>query len=485
MDHDRAFRDDRHPSESYEDILDGDTRPVPDFLRQGPVVDFGDAGVDVQNYFDPAVFAKEVEHVWLKVWQWACREEDIPKANDVFIYENVGKSIVLVRQGDGSIKAFYNSCLHRGRTLIDSNGNRVDLRCKYHGMAWTCAGKFKSNPIAWDFPQFERMDMSLPELKVDLWGGFVFINFDPDSPPLADSIGPLADHFERYDFANRRKLIHVSKVIACNWKVAAEAFMESHHTVATHPQLTPFLGDVNSQYDMLNDHVSRHFTATGVLSPTLAGRGLGDLDILKAMDAVNNPPDTEADAAKVRSERGTGARDAAAAPDELPGGHNARTYSAEALRNILGEADGVDYSDKSDAEMLDALLYNLFPHQSFWAGYAPNLIYRWRPNGLDPESSIMDVLILKPISPGAKPSAPIAEFKLGIDQDWTEAPMLGGLARVFEQDMNNMPFVQRGLRSSGTGVVHFGRYSEMRIRHLHDKISRMIDEGEAAAMALA
>lgn len=476
MDQARGFREDRHPSESYEDILDQDTRTPPDFLRQGPVVDYGHAGIPVRNYFDPEVFAKEVEHVWLKVWQWACREEDIPNANDVFVYENVGKSVLLVRQSDGSIKAFYNSCLHRARTLVDRNGHRAELRCMYHGMTWTCAGKFKFNPIEWDFPQFKHRDMSLPELKVDCWGGFVFVNFDAEAAPLIESIGPLAEHFERYDFANRHKLIHVSKVIACNWKVAAEAFMESHHTVATHPQLAAFLGDVNSQYDMLNDYVSRHFTATGVLSPTLEGRGLGDLDILKAMAAVNNPSDD--DGPSERMERGTGARDAAEAPDELPKGHNARTYSAETLRNILGAADGVDYSDKSDAEMLDALLYNFFPNQSFWAGYPPNLIYRWRPNGLDPGSSIMDVMILKPVPRGQDRPTPPAEFKLGIDQDWKEAPMLGGLAGVFAQDMNNMPFVQHGLHSSGTGVVHFGLYSEMRIRHMHDKIARMIAEGE-------
>jgi nitrite reductase/ring-hydroxylating ferredoxin subunit len=175
MDQATPYRPDRHPSESYEDILDRDTRPVPDCLRQGATRDLGDDGIPVTNYFDPDHFAREVRHVWLKVWQWACREEDIPEAGDVFLYEIVGRSVIVARQTDGSIKAFYNSCLHRGRKLVDTAGNKPHFWCKYHGMSWTCAGKMRANPIAWDFPQFERRDTSLPELKVSCWGGFVFI----------------------------------------------------------------------------------------------------------------------------------------------------------------------------------------------------------------------------------------------------------------------------------------------------------------------
>jgi hypothetical protein len=158
-------------------------------------------------------------------------------------------------------------------------------------------------------------------------------------------------------------------------------------------------------------------------------------------------------------------------------------YAAEAMRQALGAEDGFDYAGISDAEMLDALLYNVFPHQSFWAGHAPTLIYRWRPNGLDPETSVMDVVILKRVPEGAARPKPAAEFALGLDQDWTAAtPYLGaGLAAVFEQDMENMPAVQAGLRSSGTGVVHFGLYSEMRIRHMHQMIARMIADGEEKA----
>lgn len=485
MDQQTGFRADRHPSESYEDILERDTRTIPDHLRQGPVRDLGDEGVPVTNYFDADHFAKEVRHVWLKVWQWACREEDIPEPNDVFVYENVGKSILIVRQTDGSIKAFYNSCLHRGRKLADKSGQKVDLRCKYHGLAWHCSGSFKHNPIGWDFPQFDRQDMSLPELRVETWGGFVFINFDPAAKPLMDTLQPLADHFDRYDLANRYKAAHVSKVVPCNWKVMAEAFMESHHTIVTHPQLAPFLGDVNSQYDALSDHVTRQFTATGVVSPALSDRNIDDMGILKAMEAAGGSHISGGDASRdggvAQKKPDNRARDTPDAPTSLEAGVTARMYASEVTRQSLQAEDGWDYSQCSDAEMLDALLYNVFPHMSFWAGYAPTLIYRWRPNGLDPETSIMDVIILKRVPKEGPRPKPVQEHRLSLDEDWSSSPMIGALGAVFEQDMENLPHVQTGLRSSGTGVVHFALYSEMRIRLMHGIIARMIAEGEARA----
>jgi phenylpropionate dioxygenase-like ring-hydroxylating dioxygenase large terminal subunit len=268
-------------------------------------------------------------------------------------------------------------------------------------------------------------------------------------------------------------------VVPGNWKVMAEAFMESHHTGATHPQLAPFLGDVNSQYDILSDHITRQFTATGVVSPTLASRKISDIAILKAMEAVGSGGET----AEQEAQAGTKGRDTPKAPVTLKEGETARIYAAEVTRQALGAEDGFDYSDKSDAEMLDALLYNVFPHQSFWAGHAPNLVYRWLPNGLDPDTSVMDVIVLKRFpKDGAKPK-PFIERRLKLHENWSDASdLLGaGLAQVFEQDMDNLPQVQEGLKSSGTGVVNFARYSEMRIRHMHQMIARMIAEGKAKA----
>lgn len=453
------IRSDRHPSELYGDILERDTRTVPDHLREKQVPEIGTDPVVASRYYDPGFFQKEVDCVWSRVWQMACREEEIPKVGDYQIYENVGKSLIVTRTAPSEIKAFYNSCLHRGRKLVTLPGSKTEFRCPYHGIAWNCDGTFKDNPIAWDFPQWENRDLTLPQAKVATWGGFVFVNFDPDAPPLDHFIGPLAEHFARYDFANRYKAVHVAKVIHANWKATAEAFMESHHSLATHPQILPYLADVNSQYDFLSDFVTRQFSASAVPSPIVADMNYSDTDIVRTM---------------VSQSSGTRRRVGEDAAVVVPQGMTARAFAAEQARKSLSAEDGWDYAQASDAEMLDALLYNVWPNMSFWAGYAPNLVYRWRPNGRDPDSAVMDVIILKRVpKTGPRPKPAPVHF-LSESERWSDATELGGLAAVFEQDMGNLPFVQEGLKASGSGVVHFGRYSEMRIRQLHRLIDRYI-----------
>lgn len=457
------YRPDRHPSESYDDILNRDTRPVPDFLRQGPTPDLGSAPVPAANYFSPEYFAKEVECLWPRVWQMACREEEIANVGDVQLYDIVGKSFIIARTAPDEIKAFYNSCLHRGRKLATLSGCKPEFRCPFHGFTWNLDGSFKENPIAWDFPQWRDRAMNLPEAKVDTWGGFVFINLDPEAQPLASVLGPLAEHFEGYGYADRYKVVHVAKVVRCNWKVLAEAFMESHHSIATHPQILPFLADANSQYDVLTDFVSRQFSAGGVPSPFVAERNYSAADIISAMRSTSG---------------GARRRGQSDGNVQVPDGVSARAYAAEQARQELSAEDGWDYSAASDAEMVDALLYNVWPHMSFWAGYAPNLVYRWRPDGLYPERAIMDVMILKRAPKDGPRPPPAGVHELGVDEPWSDAPELGPLVGIFEQDMGNLPFVQEGLRASGTGQVHFGLYSELRIRKLHQMIDRFIAAGE-------
>lgn len=457
---------DRHPDISYGEILDRDSREAPDLLYEQQTPILATNRIPVERYFDPVYFAKEARHLWLRVWQIACREEEIPNPGDFTIYENVGRSLIITRQSEGGIKAFFNSCPHRGRKLVTEDGCKSRFACPYHGLTWNRDGSFHSNPMAFDFPQWRDAQPVLPEAKVATWAGWVFVNFDPEAPPLTDILGSMPAHFERWAADDRYVSVHVSKVIPANWKVTAEAFMESHHTVTTHPQILPYMSDVNSQYDQIDEYVTRQFTAQLVPSP-MAGKEYSEDEIVRAMLGVGSRL------------KGAVGEDVMTVPEGL----TARSYVAGMMREIYGSEDGHDYGDCSDAEMVDALLYNVFPHMSFWGGAMPSLNYVWRPNGFDPASSIMDIYILRRIPKGQSRPAPAKCLRIPIDRSFgdaaAEAGMSPGLAHIFDQDMKNLPHVQTGLLSSGTGYINLGQYSEMRIRHLHETIDRFIAEGEA------
>lgn len=455
------FRPDRSPGETYSDILNRDAVPSPEFFREGPEVDVGTESIAASRYYDPAFFQKEVDHVWPRIWHWACREEEIPEVGDHVVYEFVGKSFIIVRSAPNEIKALYNACLHRGRQLAETDGSLESFRCPYHGMAWNVDGTLAVNPFDWDMPQWADNPLNLPEAKVALWGGFVFMTMDHDAPPLEEVLAPIPEHFARYDFANRYKAAHVSKKMRANWKAVAEAFMEAHHIVGTHPQSLPMSADLNTQYDHPSETVSRQFTAHAVQSPRMENR-LSEQEVFNAFTGYQFDSEENPDM-------------------RVPEGSTARAFAAQMLRRTLSAETGHDYSHVGDAEMTDSMPYNVFPHMAFWAGMLSNLIYRFRPDGLDPEGTIMDIMVLKPVPKDGPRPKPATTMHLDYDEPMSMADdELGAfLANVFEQDVSNLPYVQSGLRTLSGGVVDFTSYMEACLRRIHQRIDKMIAEGEA------
>lgn len=440
---------------TYKQIIAADAIPAPTFLIQDSVPDLGTAPVPATNYTSTEFYQKEVEKVWLKCWQMACREEEIPNVGDYIIYEIVGRSLLVVRTAPETIKALYNVCLHRGRKLETHEGCKKRFRCTFHGWEWNADGSFRHNPFAWDFPDLTPEQLALPEAKVGRWGGFVFITFDHNAPPLEQVLDPIPEHFKDYHFEDRYIAVHVAKKYPANWKATAEAFMESHHSIATHPQFMPYLGDANSGYDVFSDYTSRQLTAMAVPSPFIDGSGLSQSDIMTAM---------------LESSGRLNSGDRV----EVPDGMSARAFAAARQREMLAEEDGYDYSGCSDAEMLDPMLYNVFPNMSFWAGYSPNITYRWRPDGVG--SAIMDIYILKRAPKGQSRPRPAKTHWLGDDEPFSAAQELGALGGVFDQDMANLPFVQDGLAMMGSDIpVQFGKYTEIRLRQLHQTLQKHID----------
>jgi phenylpropionate dioxygenase-like ring-hydroxylating dioxygenase large terminal subunit len=451
---------------SYQELLDQEDVPVPAHLRETRSPDLGNMRLDVDNYISPEFHRQEVEHVWKRTWQLACREEDIPNVGDHLAYDVADLSLIVVRAAEHEIKAYFNSCLHRGRRLVTEPGCKSTFRCPYHAWTWNLDGNIKFVPCKTDFDYAGDDAFKLPEAKVGRWQGFVFVNPDPKAGPLMDFLQVLPEHFKDYDLDHCYKALHIQKNIDCNWKAALEAFMESYHVIATHPQLLTFMGDANAQYDILSDHISRSITVNAVNSPHI-----------EPPPAQQVMEDTLRESGRVFNEGEL----------QVPEGMSARKFLAQMNREIFSREHGRDYSRATDSELLDAILYWVFPNIEIWAGYLANIVYRARPLGNDPDRCIFEIMVLQRVPEGQDIPAGVPIHYLADDERFSDAEELGILGKVFDQDLDNLPHVQQGMKTAaqnGAGGLILGDYQESRIKQLHRMLEHYIGEGRNAAGSL-
>ena len=444
----------------YSDLLETDTRaPHPAFAATGEfLVDAGP--VPRSRYFDRAFAKLELEQLWLKTWQVVGREEDIPEIGDRFVY-NVGpKSFIIIRSAEGTFKALYNSCLHRGTQLCAGTGAGLKIRCPFHGWTWNADGSINNLPGRWDFPHVSDEAFRLPEAKCETWGGNIFINPDPAAGPLSRALGVLTEHFKDYDFENRWTAVHVRKKVRGNWKLAAEAFLEGWHLSETHNQAQSWNGDSSSQYDIWEDEysqISRSITPSAVPSPELGDQASVRGAVVDLITAVTPPGMPLPDFENVETLD--------------------RAYGAEYRRNLLTAMTGRDFSAASDTEMLDAVQYFMFPNFFPWLGEGAPLWYQFTPHGDNPGESVMEVRFLLPLPANGErpPKSPVVE--LGFDEGYRERQAGFGLFdEVFDQDMTNVPMIQKGCESGSADskFVYFGTYQECRLKALHARLARLL-----------
>jgi len=504
---------DRSAGINYLKLLEEDSHPVRDILRVESPMPPGPTTVPVERYYSQEFHDIEVEKLWKKVWQMACHEDDIPDEGDYVVYDIAHLSFLIVRSGPDEFKAFHNACPHRGRLLRDERGKWAgELRCAFHGWSWRLNGELKEIPCRWDFPSIKDEDFGLHEVKLGRWGGFIFINPDPDAESLEDHIGNLSDHFTLLPYEKRYKVVHVAKVLRCNWKAAQEAFMEAYHVIATHPTILGGIGDANSKYDVFGN-VARALSPNGTPSPHLAG-----LPPQKPLDGANlytkirHP--LSGDAYELCDDglvHVTSRRDGKVSKftDEglhvegplgqadpqmcgwvggrqLPGSEgtpglnvsgdakNARAAMAAPARESLRATLGDQVDNISDAELVDSMYYTVFPNFHPWGSFN-SIVYRFRPHGSNPEESIQECMFFAPRPEGeCPPAAPI--HWLGADDDWVDAPELGMFAKVFNQDVYNLPRVQRGLKTMKQPFVIFADYGETKPRHFHTLLEKWVNK---------
>ena len=450
----------RSATPSTQEIVHRDGRPVPAVLEQESPRFLGDEDIPFERYTSQAFFELEMRRMWPRIWQWACREEHLPDVGDYYVYSIGHYSLLIVRSAPETVKAFVNSCLHRGTKFRPdgSDGCMTEIRCPFHGWTWTLDGALQRVPYDWDAPHVTKRDFTLPEAAVECWGGFVFVNLDPDAEPLADYLEPIPEHFRNFAMQDRFVELHIEKELFCNWKAAKEAFIENYHTQETHPQLLIGSDDEGTQYDVFNDRVSRFYCAFGVSSPAV------------------DPAPSEQELVELML-----VGDRSVLDDELQvkPGESARVVMARVLRRTLGQAYGCDLSRYSDSEMIDTAEYGLFPNMILFPHLSLPMVYRFRPMNNDPSRTLFEVLILRPV-PDAGPRPERAEpFRLKEDESFTTVPGLDRtLGEVYDQDTGNLRAQQEGFlaaRKSGETLMN---YQEVRIRLMHQTLDRYLEKDE-------
>jgi phenylpropionate dioxygenase-like ring-hydroxylating dioxygenase large terminal subunit len=442
------------------DLWRRDSRPLNVAMQTSGNHDPAYPRVDFRRYYDPDFAKLELEKLWSKSWLFACRDEDIPEVGDRVPVE-VGPLSFFVVRGPNGFKAFRNSCLHRGTKLCTAPSSGASIRCPYHAWEWRIDGSLKYIPSHWDFKSTVARDTSLREVKLGRWGGFIFINADPDAAPLEEALSVIPDHFKGYDIENRYTAGRFRKLVRANWKICQEAFQESYHVIGTHPQAIPYNGDSQAQYDIWaskNGHVGRQATPSSVPS-------------MHADESATALQAAEVYAIVARDWHYPDAQLPVLDPKRDP-----RAQIAEWHRSVQRQYYG-SALDLPDAVMIDSLLYFMFPSFSVWLSETLPFVYQFTPHATDPEMSYFEVRFLRRYRPGeARPaSAPV--INIGPDESIAKlAPGFGALAAIFDQDMDNVPNVQLGARAAdpSRNYATLGDYQESIIQHWHQVIDECL-----------
>jgi nitrite reductase/ring-hydroxylating ferredoxin subunit len=448
----------RCPGPSSQDIIGRDKIGAPSSVRSQSYQFLGDEDISYDRYVSPEFADLEYQRLWNRTWQWACREEHIPNVGDYSVYDIGAYSFIIVRTAPKQVKAFYNACLHRGTKLraSGSDGSASEFRCSFHGWSWNVDGSMKRLLCEWDFPHVDVKKNNLPEAKVELWAGFVFINMDPNAKPLSDYIGAAGiSHFADWRLEDRYTALHIVKHLPCNWKLAVEAFLEAYHVLETHPAVAISTGDANSQYDIYGEHVSRFIAPMGVLGPHLQAK-YSEQDILNQFTLGDRT---------VLGDEGL----------KVPPGGTARQVMADTLRVIMSKALRVDLGKISDSEMLDTFSYSIFPNCFLFPGISLPMVYRFRPNPKDHTKSIFDLLFLRPVPQGESRPEPAEPVTISVGQSYSVVPgMDPAFGAVMDQDTENVGLQQEGVAASFKKGATLGNYQEIRIRHFERAVEQYV-----------
>lgn len=192
-------------------------------------------------YTHPEALAVERRSLFFNTWQAVGRADQVAQAGQYFTTSLLGEPLVVLRDDDGHLRAFYNVCRHRAGPPATGCGTAKKLRCAYHGWTYGLDGQLKGTPEFAGVEGFERESVRLEPVKAQAWGPMVFVNLDREAAPLGSYLEDLAERVKPFGWDRMRFVERRDYEIACNWKVYVENYLEGYHIPHVHPSLNKVL----------------------------------------------------------------------------------------------------------------------------------------------------------------------------------------------------------------------------------------------------
>jgi phenylpropionate dioxygenase-like ring-hydroxylating dioxygenase large terminal subunit len=430
------------------DFIDGSSA---DELRGDPIT--GD------RYWDPAFMEREWDHMWTRIWHIGGWMAELQEPGDYVVHNFRYESVIMILQDDGKVKAFYNSCQHRGNRLAWSQSGSGDgFTCSYHGWHYGVDGVLKH---AQDPDDFEGGDpcgrVSLVEVPCDTWGGLIWYSMDEDAPALMDYLAPMPALFRNRDLDTPVRVIWRTFEVDANWKFASDNFNESYHLPTVHPELRTTTDE---------DYKNTQFFAYPSGHNMMIEQGQPSM-------RADKPNEVEPPFDIFLSDWGLDPADFAGRS------RDGRLAIQTQKRKLWKEKGYLHYEKMTDGELTDFYHHTLFPNVTMTGNADGIHIFRTEPHLTDPNKCTFDYWYLANavegeeavtiVGPRAFEEAPHEHFVYGsgaVVEDMMESFLI--------QDLSVAVGQQKGLHSRGyKDAILAGQ--ESRIRRFHEVLNDYLE----------
>ena len=378
--------------------------------------------VPKRRYFDPDFYRLEAELLWPRVWQMACRLEEIPRARDFVEYEILDQSVIVLRDDDLGVRAFENACRHRGVRVVEGRGKlKSGFTCPFHGWCYGLDGKntFVSRAKSFAEHNLRPEDIDLRPVRCEVWGGCAFINLDDAAPPLRECIEPFATIMDAWKVESMRAEWWYAFRLPVNWKLAEEAFLEQYHVIETHPELV-----LPGRFPPRDP---------GAFDP----RAFVDAE-LRYLHVMSAGMDGMVHANDVRVAEGLREMELPADPAVAIAAWH-RALNDAVVRWHRAQGSDIPDLNELDERGLNESMFYCFPHYFVLPMYSSASSYRFRPLG--PEETLMEIWSLTRFPEGSDQVQPTPP------EPWEyNDPRVPPIPT---QDFSNLPRQQRGLHARG------------------------------------